>query len=141
MSPGRPRAIAIRRARILDALTVLLVQHDTHTRDATRLVLERAGARVLAGFDGRHALEILMVLRPDLVLTDLAMPGMDGFALLRAVRADARWVALPVVALTASGEAADWHRTWEAGFDGHLTTPLALRDLSPCVAAARFSRR
>ena len=83
--------------RSLAGLTVLLVEHDTPTRDATRLVLERAGVRVLVGVDGRHALEILTVLRPNLVLTDLAMPGVDGVALIRAVRADARWASLPVV--------------------------------------------
>lgn len=110
-------------------------------RPATRLVLERAGARVLVGVAGRHALEILAVLRPDLVLADLATPGMDGFALIRAVRADVCWTSLRVVALTASGETADWHRAWEAGFDGHLTPPLALRDLSSFLPAAGPSRR
>jgi CheY-like chemotaxis protein len=141
MRAGRPGAPARRRPRLLDGLTVLVVEHDTPIRDATRLVLERAGARVLIGVDGRHALEILAVLRPDLVLTDLAMPGMDGFALIRAVRADARWASLPLVALTASGETADWLPAWEAGFDGHLTTPLAPRDLSPFLPAAGSSRR
>jgi CheY-like chemotaxis protein len=141
MRADRPGATARRRARVIDGLTVLLVQHDTPTRDAARLVLERAGARVLVGVDGRHALEILAVLRPDLVLADLALPGMDGFALIRAVRADARWASLRVVALTASDETADWHRAWEAGFDGHLTTPLALRDLSPFLPAAGAARR
>jgi CheY-like chemotaxis protein len=72
--------------------------------------------------------------RPDLVLTDLHMPGTDGFALLRRLRADPATATIPVVAVSASAMSAEVDRGLRAGFDDYLTKPLDLERVLATVA-------
>lgn len=95
------------------------------------------------GFDGfsvetvenaERALEALRRRRPDLILMDIAMPGMDGLELTRLLKADPATAAIPVVALTASAMKGDERRTRAAGCDGYITKPIDTRKLSAQVA-------
>ncbi len=110
--------------RRLDGVTILVVDDHPDSLDAMGLMLGSLGARVLVAADGTRALEILGRERPDLVLTDLRMPTMDGFELARRLRVDPRTARTRVVALTGLDDEADYLRTLEAGFDGHLTKPV-----------------
>jgi CheY-like chemotaxis protein len=83
---------------------VLLVDDDREFRTVAALVLETAGYAVVQARDGFAALELLHTERPDLVISDLNMPLMDGRALCKRVRADAEFAATPFVILSAAFE-------------------------------------
>jgi len=86
-------------------------------------------ARVRAVADGREALREARAWRPDLVLSDVMMPGMDGIALTRALKTDRATASIPVVLLTALTEQSALLRGWEAGADDYLFKPFHPREL------------
>ncbi len=100
---------------------VLVVDDQFTVRELQRTILSGAGYTVLTARDGREALEQL---EQDpavrLVLTDIEMPVMDGFALLLALRDDARWATLPVVVVSSRGSEEDRRRGAEAGADAYV---------------------
>jgi chemotaxis protein histidine kinase CheA len=100
---------------------VLVVDEQFTVRELQRTILTGAGYTVLTARDGREALEQLAA-QPDvrLVLTDVEMPVMDGFALLLALREDARWATLPAVVVSSHGGDDDRRRGAEAGADAYL---------------------
>jgi chemotaxis protein histidine kinase CheA len=100
---------------------VLVVDDQFTVRELQRTILTGAGYTVLTARDGREALEQLAQ-EPDvrLVLTDIEMPVMDGFALLLALRDDARWATLPVVVVSSRGSDEDRRRGAEAGADAYI---------------------
>jgi two-component system chemotaxis sensor kinase CheA len=109
-------------ARAAEASPKVLVVDDQFTvRELQRTILTGAGYTVLTARDGREALEQLAH-ESDvrLVLTDIEMPVMDGFALLLALRDDARWATLPVVIVSSRGSEADRRRGAEAGADAYV---------------------
>jgi CheY-like chemotaxis protein len=121
-------------------VTVLVVEDHEDTRDMFRRILESLGARALVARHGHEALGLLGRQRLDLVLCDLQMPVMDGFAFLRAMRRDPRAPRVPVVAVTAHGADRDLDATWQAGFDGHLTKPVDYDSLVAVLERALGAR-
>jgi PAS domain S-box-containing protein len=108
--------------------TILLADDNADMRQYLRRLLS-AQYEVVAAPDGEAALALIYQQRPDLVLTDVMMPGLDGFGLLRAIRADAALSDLPVVMLSArAGEEASAEGL-EAGADDYLTKPFGAREL------------
>jgi len=97
-------------------------------------VLSMAGYRVSTAANAEQALTLLHDARPDAILMDLAMPGMDGLALTRLLRTDARLDGVPIVALTASAMKGDDMRALEAGCSGYITKPIDTRALPDQVA-------
>jgi CheY-like chemotaxis protein len=79
--------------------------------------------------NGLHALEMLKKCKPDVLLLDLNMPVLDGFATLRKVREDPGLAGLPVLAVTASAMRGDAEKALEAGFDGYLSKPVKAKML------------
>ena len=108
---------------------VLVADDKPSSRELIRTVLEHGGYEVLEAADGAEAVELALAAEPDLVLLDLSMPVLDGFAAVNQLRADARFAATPVVALTASAMDGDCERALAAGFSGYLSKPLRLADL------------
>jgi CheY-like chemotaxis protein len=105
----------------------ILVADDKESgREFVRTALERAGCVVEEAADGREALAKIRADPPGLVVLDLHMPGLDGFAVMEALRQDARYTSLPVVALTASAMRGDRERALAAGFVDYLTKPISL---------------
>jgi two-component system chemotaxis sensor kinase CheA len=105
----------------LDARRSVLVVDDTLTvRELERSILERAGYRVSVAGNGREALALLSDGPVDLVVTDVEMPEMDGFALTEAIRADATLTNLPVLILTSRGSDEDRRRGLDAGADAYV---------------------
>lgn len=89
-----------------DRKTLLVVEDDEVIRETLAQLLEDQGYHVIATQHGREALEMLpLIPSPALVLMDLMMPVMNGWELLAALRQDARWAQLPVIILSAGGEA------------------------------------
>jgi CheY-like chemotaxis protein len=117
------------------------VEDDELARDSTRLLLEYLGARVLTAHDGASALDQLATDAPDFILSDLAMPRMDGYQLVEQVRRDPARAALSVVAVSAFANPADPDRTLAAGFDGHLGKPFSFAGLRRVLTAVMRRQR
>ena len=122
-------------------LTVLVVEDDDFVRDSTRLLLEDLGARVLTAPGGANALDQLAAETPDLVLSDLVMPEMDGYQLVARVRSDPARASLPMIAVSAFTSPADRQRTRRAGFDAHLGKPFDYADLAEAFTVVMRRRR
>jgi CheY-like chemotaxis protein len=112
--------------RSLEAVRVLVVEDDEDSREMTRLALEAAGALVTTAASAQEALEAVSVQLPDVVLSDISMPGQDGRTLLRRLQAvfKKRRRGVPAVALTALGSRADRVASRDAGFHYHLDKPV-----------------
>ncbi len=113
---------------------VLVVDDSITVRRVTKRLLEREGYRVALAKDGVDALEHLAAERPRVVLSDIEMPRMDGFELVRRIRADARLAGLPLIVITS--RSARKHRALadELGVDHYLGKPYAEEDLLALVA-------
>jgi CheY-like chemotaxis protein len=122
--------------RRLDGPRVLVIDDDALIRDALRLLLEELGARVTEAGGGSEALQQLEAGRFDLVLCDLRMPDLDGFAVIRRIRGDRRWKDLPVVAVSAVAPGPGPDHIREAGFDAQLHKPFDLNDLVEALDSA-----
>jgi signal transduction histidine kinase/CheY-like chemotaxis protein len=116
---------------------VLVIDDNQDAADSTAMLLGVLGAQPHVAYDGESGLAALKTWRPDLVLLDLGMPGMDGFEVARRIRADAETAALPVVALTGWGQQQDRQRTHDAGFDRHLVKPADPQALQAVLEAFR----
>jgi CheY-like chemotaxis protein len=119
--PGRSSRPA---PRPLRGITILLAEDDLDARGIIRAMLRALGAKMVVAKDGLDALRVLETTRPHIALVDLMMPRLDGFGLVERLRVDPRWRRLPVIAVTALGSQADFVRTWERNFSGHLTKPV-----------------
>jgi CheY-like chemotaxis protein len=97
-------------------------------------VLESDGYTVGRAVDAEEAQEMLRTASPDLILMDIALPGMDGLTLTRKLKAEAKWRHVPIVALTAFAMKGDAEKAREAGCDGYITKPINTRTLSQQVA-------
>jgi CheY-like chemotaxis protein len=112
----------------LDGLRVLVVDDHGDARELLGLVLRERGAEVLLAGGVAEALELLARANIDVLVSDLAMPGADGYALIERVRAT-RGPALPAVALTAYAGVDVRERALAAGFTAHATKPVNPEDL------------
>jgi CheY-like chemotaxis protein len=116
----KPAAFAAR----LTQRTILVVDDHDMNRGVARSILERLGYRVIEARDGTEALAITERDLPDLILMDLAMPGMDGFTATQRLRAHPRLRRIPVIALSALAMKADEDKARAAGVDHFLTKPV-----------------
>jgi len=121
----------------LDGTRILLVEDEDDTREVLANVLERCGAHVTAVASAAEALMTFDLAQPDVLVSDIGMPGEDGYALIRKIRArhgDSRaWV--PAVALTAYARREDRDDALAAGFQLHVPKPVEPAELARSVAA------
>ena len=103
---------------------VMVVEDNPDGLEALLALLELMGYSVAGAEDGPAALALAARFDPEIVLLDLGLPGMDGYEVATALRADPARVGLVLVALTGWGAEQDRARTAEAGFDHHLTKPV-----------------
>jgi PAS domain S-box-containing protein len=114
----------------LENIKVVAVDDDPDTRDLLKAILERGGAEATVVSSGQEALEAIKTVRPDVLLSDLAMPKMDGYELLEKIRSleqEVGW--LPSIAFTASARSEDRLRSWRAGFQAHIAKPVNSNEL------------
>jgi signal transduction histidine kinase/ActR/RegA family two-component response regulator len=120
----------------LDELSVLVVDDDPDSSEAIRVLLTQSGAEVRVAASAAHALELLAHWLPDVVVSDIAMPGNDGYMLLAEIRgAPGELARVPAIALTAYGSAEDRARMLAAGFQLHVTKPADPGQLVSAVAS------
>jgi CheY-like chemotaxis protein len=113
-------------ARSIEGVRVLLVEDDDDTREAYAAMLVELGTQVRAVPSAARALAALIDFHPDAILSDIAMPGEDGFSLIQKVRGleHERGGHVPAAALTALASDADRQRALEAGFELHIQKPV-----------------
>jgi len=109
--------------------TVLIADDKATSRELVRTVLEKSGYTVAEASDGIEALRNARELKPDLIILDLHMPGIDGFGVIQEIRRDRELAATPVLALTASAMQGDRERALSAGFTGYIAKPIQLHAL------------
>ncbi len=120
----------------LDGITVLVVDNEPDARSLVAAVLENCGARVVTAESTRDALAVLEREVPDVLLSDIAMPIEDGYALIRKVRSlPDRRRHIPAAALTAFANATDRARTMLAGYQAHVPKPVEPSELAVVVAS------
>ena len=105
---------------------VLVVDDNRDAAEMLGEALRHEGHDVREAYDGLTALVAAAQFKPQLVLLDLGLPGMDGFEIARRLRADPQFGALKIVALTGFGQEQDRRRTAEVGIDRHLVKPVSL---------------
>jgi CheY-like chemotaxis protein len=108
---------------------VLIIDDDTDNLGVACEFLEFLGATVHTARDGKEGLESLKDYEPTVILLDLSMPVMDGWQMIKKLKEEPKWTAIPVIALTAHAMQQDRERVIEAGFDGHITKPFLLSSL------------
>ena len=104
-------------------------------------VLEAASFAIDRAVDAEQAQRVLSNTVPDLILMDIALPGMDGLTLTRKLKADPRFEDVPIVALTASAMKGDDHKALAAGCISYITKPIDTRKLAQQVQAVLDSQR
>lgn len=119
---------------------ILLVDDEPSLRELLREILEEAGYAVTTAGNGKQALESLETAAPELVISDINMPGMDGYELYRQVRARPRFVATPFLFLSGRSGEIDVRTGKQLGADEYLTKPVHEADLLIAVRA-RLDRR
>ena len=109
---------------------VLVVDDNVDAAATLELLLKSLGHETRMAHDGVRALDIAREFRPEVILLDIGMPGLDGYEVARRLRAMNHGQNFRIIAITGWGQDADRTRTKEAGFDVHLVKPVDLRVLS-----------
>lgn len=115
--------------------SILVVDDDELIRLTVSRALKGAGYEVHEAGDGHAGLDKARQLRPDLLISDVNMPGMDGFALLESLRADNATAAIPVIMLTTLGDRTSFRKGMRLGADDYLPKPFSRDELLEAVAA------
>lgn len=103
---------------------ILTVDDSRTMREMLKMTLVGAGYDVLQAEDGVHGLEVLEGSAPDVILTDLNMPRMDGFGFIEGVRRNSRYRSVPILVLTTEGEPDKKDRARRAGATGWIVKPF-----------------
>ena len=114
------------------AISVLIVEDDRNIQELLQLYLEKEGYAVTVASDGGQGLAKFRAIKPDLVLLDVMMPVMDGWAVCKAIRADSQ---TPIIMLTAKGETDDKVTGLKSGADDYVTKPFEMKELLARVEA------
>jgi CheY-like chemotaxis protein len=109
---------------------VLIAEDNAVNRELLRELLEGRGLTVAEACNGEEALDMIEETPPDILLLDLGMPVLDGFAVVRKVRENPRLANLPVLAVTAYAMHGDREKVLSSGFDGYLSKPISSQSLA-----------
>lgn len=104
--------------------TILLIEDNEHNRYLATFLLEQRGHTVNMAIDGPRGIESARALPPDLILLDIQLPGMDGYAVARALRADPGNLKTPIIAVTSHAMVGDREQALAAGCNGYIEKPI-----------------
>ena len=113
---------------------ILIVEDNEKNRKLARDVLQFKGYRTLEAETGEDGVTLALEHKPDLILMDYQLPGIDGIEAFRRIRGDASTAAIPIIAVTASAMPEDAKKMMDAGFDGFQTKPLNVKAFAQAVA-------
>ena len=113
---------------------ILVVEDNEKNMKLLRDVLQASGHEVLEAVTAEIGIELALARKPDLVLMDIQLPGMNGIQALQVLRADPSTQAIPVVAVTASVMQQDRKQFTEAGFNAYIAKPISVKEFRQCVA-------
>ena len=126
---------ALRAPLVTRPACVLYVEDNAANRLLMAHIVERhPGVRLLLAATGQEGLALARSERPDLLLLDLQLPDLDGYEVLRALKADAAMAGVPAVAMTAFAMDADRDRTQQAGFVEHMSKPVEIQQIDLLLA-------
>ena len=108
---------------------ILMAEDNAVNRELLRELLESRGHTVSEACDGQEALDMVESEKPDVLLLDIGMPVLDGFAVVRKIRENPRLASLPIVAITAYAMQGDREKILSSKFDGYLSKPVNARSL------------
>ncbi|HET9598052.1 MAG TPA: response regulator, partial [Anaeromyxobacteraceae bacterium] len=134
--PAQPEAPGPERAA---RLRVLVVEDNLDAAETLKDALELGGHEVVVAHDGRQGVDRARALRPDIVLCDVGLPGVDGYEVARQLASDPHRP--PLVAMTGYASPDDQRRAFKAGFDYHLAKPFRFEELDQILASAVARRR
>jgi CheY-like chemotaxis protein len=136
--PAQPRAAEAASQHVQQgrrtALRVLVVDDNPDAAQSLALFLKAEGHEVRTATDGPSALAVAKQYRPELILLDIGLPGMDGYEVARRLRQQEEARNVKLVAVTGYGQEEDRRQAREAGFDAHLIKPTELTDLQRLLA-------
>src|SRR5262245_55142593 len=115
--------------------TVLVIDDEQDLIELVRYNLEKDGFEVVGALDGENGIRMARERKPELVVVDLMLPGLDGLEVCRLLRADERTSHIPVIMLTARGTESDRVVGLELGADDYVTKPFSPRELAARVKA------
>jgi PAS domain S-box-containing protein len=115
---------------------MLVVDDNVDTARSLAQLLERQGHKIETAHDGYAAVEMAKSFRPDVVLLDLGLPGLDGYKVAERIRSDADFQQTRLIALSGYGQPQDRKRSKEVGFDQHLVKPVDFETLLAAIAGA-----
>ena len=121
-----------------DRATILYIEDNRDNRSLVRRVLESEGYAVTEAANAEDALGSLKIGSPDLILMDINMPGIDGYALTAQIKSVPDYTAIPIIAMTANVMRGDRERSLEAGCDGYIQKPIDIDILAEQIE--RFIR-
>ena len=107
-------------------IKILVADDRATSRELIRMALESRGYEITEACDGVEALRYAREIKPDLIVLDLHMPGIDGFGVIAELRRDGEFAATPMMALTASAMQGDRERAMAAGFNSYISKPIPL---------------
>jgi len=115
---------------------ILVVEDNMDNYELVRFILERAGYDVFLAVNGRDGVDAARFQKPDLILMDLGMPEMDGWAAAERLKADDSTKSIPLYALTAHTLPGERKRAMEAGCDGYVSKPIHMDGFLNMIAGA-----
>jgi two-component system cell cycle response regulator DivK len=120
--------------------TVLVVEDNPANMKLSSLLLHNAGHSVLCAVDAETGLTMARADKPDLILMDIQLPGMDGLAATALLKQDPETAAIPIIALTAMAMKADQKKSEVAGCDAYIAKPLRYQELYAAVDTLLLAR-
>lgn len=132
-----PKYLSIRRkGQMATVPTIVIIEDQEFTERVIRAALRHRPFNIVTATDGEDGLHVVEELSPELVLLDISLPKMNGWEVLRRIRASERLADTPVVIITAQGRVEAETRSLELGGDELLTKPFLVRELRNAVDAA-----
>ncbi len=112
---------------------ILIVEDDPNSLELTRTVIEASGYSTIAAIDGEQGVKLARDKKPDLILMDIMMPKMDGYAACYAIKIDKLTREIPVIMLTAAGYELNKKLAQNMGASGYVTKPFNIEELQGII--------
>ncbi len=112
---------------------VMVVEDNEKNRKLMRVILKAKGYNVVEAATGEEALGILKNQKPDIILMDIQLPGIDGITLIKQIKTDAATKDIPILAVTAYAMKGDEQKIMAAGSDGYLSKPINTQELPAII--------